>query len=89
MKFSECAGESRTFKGLGDATTLGERVCYICFEGGTVSKKPQGVLLDGAVNSHELSQGDNLMLLSFAAQGTMGLGKDVEAGTCYSKEEGI
>ena len=47
------------------------------------------VIFDSTIHSHEIEQGDNLMLISLAAQGTLGLVKDVAAGTCYMKGEQI
>ena len=95
MQFGECTGEPRTFKGLGDAKTLGKRPCYMGIEGYSELEELSSddcspdVLMDTMVNSHELSEGDNLMLLSLAAQATMGLVKDVESGTCYMKGEEV
>ena len=95
MQFGECTGEPRTFKGLGDAKTLGKRPCYIGIEGYSMLEELSSddfspdILMDAMVHSHELSEGDNLMLLSLAAQATMGVVKDVESGTCCMKGEDV
>ena len=84
---------SRTFRGLGDQKTVGKRICHLGFEANTscgdVRRQIPNVWINAKIQSHELEHGENLMLLSLAAQGTMGLVKDVEAGTCFMKNEKV
>ena len=96
MEFGKLHGEPRSFKGLGSAKALGKRACYIAFGGYQSITSPRShndivpdVIFDSTVHSHEIEKGDNLMLISLAAQGTLGLVKDVAAGTCYMKGEQI
>ena len=46
-------------------------------------------MFPAVVVSHELEDGDSLMLLSLHAQATLGLLKDVELGTCYMRREEV
>ena len=45
-----------------------------------------GDLVTGSLKSNELSTGRSPLLLSLAAQGTLGLQKDVRVGTCYLED---
>ena len=77
----ELTGDVKRYKGVGAATTVGSRII------------PWGVALFngsyivGEIKSNELDKsGDLYMLLSLRAQGTLGIVKDVQTGTCYLKE---
>ena len=86
MTFGLLEGESRTFKGLGGAVALGRRRLTIGIE--SVGLDNITILDTGDLFSHEVATGENPLLLSLAAQQTLGLCKDVETGTCYSKQNG-
>ena len=87
MKFSGRTGKPTTSKGLGDATTLEERLYHLGNEGGAECIDPFCQVMGGSVRSHEIATRDSLMFISLVAQGTMSLVKDVESGTCYCKNE--
>ena len=92
MPFGRVTGVPTTFKRIGNAKSVGKRKRYITIEGAEghnvfPDTSEQAFLIDGQVYPQEILEGDGLMLLSLPAQECLGLVKDVEAGTCYSKSE--
>jgi hypothetical protein len=85
MPFGKLEGEKRKFKGLGGVITSGKRKLTIGIESVMLNNTNQ--LNDGKLYSHEIRSGENPLLLSLAAQQTLGLVKDVDMGTCFWKAQ--
>ena len=73
-------GPPKAYTGIGNRTSRGRR----CIPFGL--KTEGGKFVEGDLKSNELADGDNALLLSLAAQATLGLVKDVETGRCFMKK---
>ena len=81
LKYSKLTGPSREYEGLGANRTLGRREVPF-----SLKLLAAGDLVTGGLKSNELTKGRTPLLLSLAAQATLGLQKDVRAGSCYLKD---
>ena len=68
MTFGPLEGEARTFKGLGGAKAIGKRKLVVGIESINFDNTP--ILDTGELYSHEMTNGENPLLLSLQAQKT-------------------
>jgi hypothetical protein len=81
--YSDVTGKPKKFTGIGSGKTRGKRTLPFCLR-----LEESGGIVEGSLASHELGTGDGPLLLSLAAQATLGLVKNVRKGTCFVEDVG-
>ena len=80
---SELYGTERWYRGLGNVGAAGKRDIRVGIE------LMNGEVVTGTLTSYELSHGDSPLLLGLDAQASLGLRKDVRAGTCFLEDDAV
>ena len=86
LMIGDLYGPVKSYAGIGSAKTRGKRKIPIAIEL-LQPKNPRDRVVQGEVSSNELNVPGFYMLLSLHAQGTLGMVKDVAAGTCFMKDQ--